>query len=162
MKTFDVAYLPTAFGANSSAGGHTALGSSYAEFNAKVPAAKVSTTVKASAKPKTLANAKGHTKVTATVKAASGTAKPTGTIKVMLGSKKVGTGTAQERHGDHHGQGHVAEEGHEQARRQVRPDGQLQGAGEVAQRHDPPHQVTPGGGPGSAPAHHRTSHPVTA
>jgi hypothetical protein len=92
MKTFDVAYLPTAFGAKSSAGGHTALGSSYAEFNAKVPTAKISTTVKASARPKTLANAKGHTKVTATVKAASGTAKPTGTINVMLGSKKVGTG----------------------------------------------------------------------
>ena len=67
-------------------------GSSYAEFNAKVPTAKVATTVKASAKPTTLASSKANTKVTATVKAASGTAKPTGTINVMLGSKKVGTG----------------------------------------------------------------------
>jgi ABC-type phosphate transport system substrate-binding protein len=92
MKTFDVAYLPTAFGAKSSAGGHTALGSSYAEFNAKVTVAKVATTVKASATPKTLASSKAHTKVTATVKAASGTATPTGTINVVLGSKKVGTG----------------------------------------------------------------------
>jgi ABC-type phosphate transport system substrate-binding protein len=92
MKTFDVAYLPTSFGAKSSAGGHTALGSSYTEFSAKIPVAKVATTVKASAKPTTLASSKANTKVTATVKAVSGTAKPTGTITIMLGSKKVGTG----------------------------------------------------------------------
>jgi len=93
MQTFDVAYLPTGFGANASAGGHTALGSSYDEFNAKVPVSTVATTVKATAKPTTLANSKANTKVTATVKAASGTAKPTGTINIMLGSKKVGHGT---------------------------------------------------------------------
>ena len=93
QQTFDVSYLPTGFGANASGGGHTAYGSSYDEFNAKVPAAKVATTVKASAKPATLANAQGRTKVTATVKAATGTAKPSGTIRIMLGAKKVGTGT---------------------------------------------------------------------
>src|SRR5262245_26016828 len=91
--TFDVAYLPTAFGANASAGGHTAYGSSYDQFNAKVTAAKVGTKVKATAKPVKLANAKAKTKITVTVKAASGTAKPTGTIKIMHGAKKVGTGT---------------------------------------------------------------------
>ena len=44
--------------------------------SAKVKAAKVGTSVKASAKPKTLANATGKSKVTVTVKAASGSAKP--------------------------------------------------------------------------------------
>ena len=38
QQSFDVAYLPTHFGANAAAGGHTALGSSYVEFNAKVKA----------------------------------------------------------------------------------------------------------------------------
>ena len=90
VKMFDVAYLPTSFGANTSAGGHTALGSSYTEFNARVPVAKVATTVKAHAKPATLASSKGHTKVTVTVKQASGTLKPTGTIKIMRGKHVVG------------------------------------------------------------------------
>lgn len=93
QKTFDVAYLPTAFGANSSGGGHTALGSSYTEFNAKVPVVKIATTMKASATPLTLANSTKNTHVTATVKAKTGTKKPTGTIRIMRGTKKVGTGT---------------------------------------------------------------------
>lgn len=92
MKTFDVAYLPTDFGAKSSAGGHTALGSSYAEFTTRVPASKVATTVRATAKPLRLASSRSNTKVTATVKAASGTARPTGTIVIMRGTQKVGTG----------------------------------------------------------------------
>jgi hypothetical protein len=93
QQTVDVAYLPTNFGANASGGGHTALGSSYYEFNAKVKAAKVGTSVKASASPKTLANASGRSKVTITVKAASGSAKPGGKVTLTLGKKKVGTGT---------------------------------------------------------------------
>jgi ABC-type phosphate transport system substrate-binding protein len=92
-QTFDVAYLPTGFGANASAGGHTALGSSYTEFNAKVATAKVATTVKATAKPASLANAAASAKVTVTVKPDSGSAKATGTVDLMLGSKKIGTGT---------------------------------------------------------------------
>src|SRR5262249_13385003 len=86
-------YLPTNFGALSSAGGHTALGSSYVEFTQRVPRVKIATTMKASASPLTLANATKNTKVTATVKQASGTTKPTGTINIMRGTKKVGTGT---------------------------------------------------------------------
>jgi ABC-type phosphate transport system substrate-binding protein len=93
QKTFDISYLPTNFGANSSAGGHSALGASYIEFNAKVPTVKLATTMKATAKPLTLANSTKNTKVTATVKAATGTAKPTGTIKIELGTKTVGKGT---------------------------------------------------------------------
>ncbi len=94
-KTFDVAFLPTGFGANASAGGHTALGSSYTQFNAKVvaTASKVATKVKAHAKPKKLANAKAKAKVTVTVKQASGSVKPTGKIKIMRGHKVVATGT---------------------------------------------------------------------
>jgi ABC-type phosphate transport system substrate-binding protein len=92
-KRFDVAYLPTDFGANSSAGGHEALGSSYSEFTDKVPASKIATTVKATPKPATLLNAKANSKVTVTVKQASGSAKPTGTVNIMKGRKKVGTGT---------------------------------------------------------------------
>jgi hypothetical protein len=91
-KTFDVAYVPTNCGANGAAG-HHALGSSYLEFDAKVPAAKVATTMKASAKPATLASSKANAKVTITVKQASGTVKPAGTIKIMRGHKVVGTGT---------------------------------------------------------------------
>src|SRR5262249_9803447 len=56
-KRFDVAYLPTDFGANSDAGGHVAMGSSYDEFTAKVASSAVGTKVKAVAKPSTLANA---------------------------------------------------------------------------------------------------------
>jgi len=92
-KTFSVAYLPTHFGANSADGGHSALGSSYTEFNAKVSSAKTGTSVKAKAKPASLANSKGTSKVTVTVKATSGSAKPTGKIALMLGKKQVGTGT---------------------------------------------------------------------
>lgn len=90
-KTFDISYLPTGFGANGT-GGHTALGSSYTEFKAKVHAAKVATSVKAKAKPATLASSKGKAKVTVTVKQASGSVKPTGTINLMRGHKVVGTG----------------------------------------------------------------------
>jgi ABC-type phosphate transport system substrate-binding protein len=93
QKMFDVAYLPTNFGASSGSGGHVALGSSYLEFNAKVSATKVATKMKATAKPLTLANATKHTSVTTTVKARTGTKKPTGKIKIMRGTKKVGTGT---------------------------------------------------------------------
>jgi ABC-type phosphate transport system substrate-binding protein len=92
-KRFDVAFLPTNFGANSAAGGHAALGSSYKEFTQKVPATKIGTTVTASAKPTTLANATKSSQLTAIVKAKSGTAKPTGTIKVMLGTQKIASGT---------------------------------------------------------------------
>ncbi|WP_151084684.1 substrate-binding domain-containing protein [Nocardioides cynanchi] len=92
-KTVDVAFLPTNFGANSSAGGHTALGSSYAEFPANIPVAAVATKVKATAKPLVLANATRHTSVTATVKAKTGTKKPTGKIVIKRGTKKVGVGT---------------------------------------------------------------------
>jgi ABC-type phosphate transport system substrate-binding protein len=93
QKTFDVAFLPTNFGAKSANGGHTAMGSSYAEFTQKVTVAKVGTSVKATASPTTLANSKANSKVTVTVKQASGTAKPTGAVNIMLGSKKVGSGT---------------------------------------------------------------------
>lgn len=92
-KRFDVAYLPTNFGANSDAGGHTALGSSYAEFTDKVPASKIATTVEATPKPATLLNAKANSNVTVTVRQASGSAKPTGTVNIMKGRNKVGTGT---------------------------------------------------------------------
>ncbi|MFZ2015445.1 MAG: hypothetical protein WAV00_16630, partial [Nocardioides sp.] len=92
-KTFDVAYLPTHFGANSSAGGHTSLGSSYAEFTQKVPVSKVATTMRASAKPSTLANRTKNSKLTATVVAATGSAKPGGTVKVYRGSKLIASGT---------------------------------------------------------------------
>ncbi len=92
-KTVDVAFLPTGFGANSSAGGHTALGSSYVEFNANIAVVKVGTKVTAKAKPLKLANATKHTMVTATVKAKTGTKKPTGKIKIMRGNHKVGSGT---------------------------------------------------------------------
>jgi ABC-type phosphate transport system substrate-binding protein len=92
-QIIDVAFLPTDFGANSDAGGHTAFGSSYTEFKATLKAAKVATSVKAKAKPKTIANASGKSKVTVTVKAASGKAKPGGKITLMLGKKKIGTGT---------------------------------------------------------------------
>ena len=92
-KTVDVAFLPTNFGANSSAGGHTALGSSYTEFSANVPVSAVGTTVKATAKPRILANATKHTSVTAVVKAKTGTKKPTGKIVIKRGTKKVGVGT---------------------------------------------------------------------
>jgi ABC-type phosphate transport system substrate-binding protein len=91
QQTFDVAYLPTHFGANG-ADGHAAYGSSYAEFNAKV-SGKIATSVKATAKPKTLANAGAKAKVTVTVKAASGSAKPTGTVKITLGKKTVAKGS---------------------------------------------------------------------
>ncbi len=91
-QAFDVAYLPTHFGANSSNGGHSALGSSYDEFNAKVKG-KVATKVTASADPSTLADASVKSKVSVTVKAATGSAKPTGSVKIMLGSKTIGTGT---------------------------------------------------------------------
>lgn len=93
QQTFDVAFLPKNFGANAADGGHAALGSSYAEFTSKVKAAKVATKVSASAKPATLADASGKSKVSVTVKAATGSAKPTGRVDLMLGSKKVGTGT---------------------------------------------------------------------
>jgi ABC-type phosphate transport system substrate-binding protein len=93
QQVVDIAFLPTDFGQNASAGGHVALGSSYYEFNQKVKAAKVGTSVKASAKPKTLKNSKGKSKVTITVKAASGKAKPGGKVTLLLGKKKVGTGT---------------------------------------------------------------------
>jgi ABC-type phosphate transport system substrate-binding protein len=95
LKTIDVSYLPTNFGANASAGGHTALGSSYTEFNASVKApavGKVGTTMKATASKLKLANASKSTKVTTVVKAKSGTKKPTGKIKIMRGTKKVGAG----------------------------------------------------------------------
>jgi ABC-type phosphate transport system substrate-binding protein len=92
-KRFDVAYLPTDFGANSSQGGHAAMGSSYTEFTDKVPTSKVATSEKVTASPLTLSNKSASTKVTTTVKAATGTAKPTGTINIMLGTKKVGSGT---------------------------------------------------------------------
>ena len=92
LKTFDVAYLPTGFGAKSSAGGHTALGSSYDQFNSRVAVAKVATSVKAKASPATLKNAKGRSKVAVTVKPASGSAKPTGRVDIMRGHKKIGTG----------------------------------------------------------------------
>lgn len=92
-QTFDVAYLPTNFGANASAGGHVAYGSSYAEFTTNVKATKVGTKLKASAKPASLANASGKSKVTVTVTAASGSAKPGGSITLMLGKKSVGSGS---------------------------------------------------------------------
>lgn len=44
QKTFEVSYLPAGFGAKSSAGGHTALGSSYTEFRGVVPGAAATTT----------------------------------------------------------------------------------------------------------------------
>ncbi|HEX4465345.1 MAG TPA: substrate-binding domain-containing protein [Solirubrobacterales bacterium] len=91
-QTFDVAYLPTDFGAKAAHGGHTAAGSSYIEFDGKVKG-KVGTSVKASAAPGTLKNAKGKSKVTITVKAAKGSAKATGKVSLLLGKKKVGTGT---------------------------------------------------------------------
>ena len=91
-KTFDVAYLPTSFGTNG-ANGHQALGSSYVEFDARVPAAKVATTMKASVKPATLASSRANAKVTVILKQASGTVKPTGTIRIMRGHKQVGSGT---------------------------------------------------------------------
>jgi ABC-type phosphate transport system substrate-binding protein len=93
QQTVDVGYLPTNFGANASAGGHVALGSSDAEFTQKVSGSKVATKVKASAKPATLANASAKSKVTVNVSAASGKAKPGGKVTLMLGSKKIGTGT---------------------------------------------------------------------
>jgi ABC-type phosphate transport system substrate-binding protein len=92
-QVIDVSYLPTDFGANSSAGGHTALGSSDVRFDAKVKAGKVATSLKAKAKPAKLASPSKKAKVTITVKAASGSAKPTGKIELMLGKKSVGTGT---------------------------------------------------------------------
>ena len=79
----DVSYLPTNFGNLASAPAATWRSARrYTEFTAKVPVSKVATTMKASAKPLTLANRTKNSKVTATVKAATGTAKPSGTIKV--------------------------------------------------------------------------------
>ncbi|MGC4110275.1 MAG: Ig-like domain repeat protein [Nocardioides sp.] len=92
QQAIDVAYLPSDFGGNGTTG-HAAMGSSYFHFDAKVSAKKVGTSVKAKAKPATLANASKKSKVTVTVKASSGSAKPTGKVTLMLGSKKVGTGT---------------------------------------------------------------------
>ena len=132
-KTFDVAYLPTSFGANASAGGHTALGSSYTEFNARVPGGQGGDHGEGDApSPPRWRTRRANTKVTVTVKAASGTVKPTGTIKIMRRHKKVGTGTLKKGKVTHHRQGHVVEEGQEQARRQVRPVGQLHRPEEVA------------------------------
>jgi ABC-type phosphate transport system substrate-binding protein len=91
-QAVEVAYLPAHFGANGTAG-HEAYGSSYDSFNAKIKSSKVGTSVKATAKPKSIANAKAKAKVTVTVKASSGSAKPGGKVTLMLGKKKVGSGT---------------------------------------------------------------------
>lgn len=83
-KTFSVAYLPTNFGKNASAGGHAALGSSYAQFTAVLGTATTTT----------LATVNGvygkAATVTATVKAA-GKAATSGSVSFKIGtmSRKV-------------------------------------------------------------------------
>jgi ABC-type phosphate transport system substrate-binding protein len=91
-KVVDAAFLPTSFGANGAAG-HAAMGSSYDEQPFRITAQKVATTMKETATPLTLPDKSASTKVTTTVKAVTGTAKPTGTIDIMLGTKQVGSGT---------------------------------------------------------------------
>jgi ABC-type phosphate transport system substrate-binding protein len=93
-QAVSVSYMPTDFGAQASAGGHTALGASSYDFTGTVSnhVAKVATTVRVKAKPHKLASASKRAKVTVTVHGKTGSAKPTGTVKIMLGSKVVGKG----------------------------------------------------------------------
>ena len=93
--------------------------------------------------------------MTATVKAASGTAKPTGTINVMLGSKKVGTGKLKNGTVTITVKGTSLKKGTNKLVVRYVPTASFKAPAKSPERHRPPHQVTPGGGPGSAPAHHR-------
>ena len=117
--------------------------------------------MKAHAKPKKLANAKAKTKVTVTVKQASGSVKPTGKIKIMRGHKVVATGTLKKGKVTLIVKGTTLKKGKNKLVVKYVASGNFTTPKKSPSITIHPHEVTVGGGSGLAPAHHRTSTPTT-